>query len=199
VNNDLEINVFPATAERWEDLESLFGQNGAYDKCWCMFWRLKRAEYSRLRGDGTKALLKEMTCNNEVPGLLAYMADQPIGWCSVGPREKYASLERSRTLKRIDDRPVWSIVCFFVARPYRQKGVLTKLLHGAITYAKQQGAGIIEGYPVDLQSQKLAGQSLHGCSGYMGIASVFSAAGFVKVREASKTQVIMRYVVRKSE
>ena len=191
-----DVEVYPATAERWKDIESLFGAKGAYAGCWCMFWRLDRADFKRMKGEGTKAVLKGMTTSNNVAGLLAYVDGQPIGWCSISPRKDYAALENSRILKRIDDMPVWSIVCFFVAKPFRNKSITSKLLRGAVKYAEQQGARIIEGYPIDMQTDKLAGQKLNSYSGYMGIASIFRAAGFVKVADASETQLIMRYTVK---
>jgi len=84
-----------------------------------MFWRLDRSDFKKLKGEGTKAVLREMTLNNEVPGLLAYDQDQAVGWCSIGPREGYLALGNSRILKRIEVSPVWSIVCFFVAKSSR--------------------------------------------------------------------------------
>lgn len=191
----LDIEVYPATADRWEDLEILFGPRGAYAGCWCMFWRLDRRDFKKLKGEGTKAVLKEMTCRDEVPGLLAYAGGKPAGWCSVGPRQDYAALENSRILRRVDDLPVWSVVCFFVARPYRNQGVMTALLNGAIEFARGKGAIVIEGYPVDTETGLIAGKTLTGFSGYMGIASVFREAGFVEVQQASETQRIMRYTI----
>jgi GNAT superfamily N-acetyltransferase len=188
-----DIEVHPATAERWKDIETLFGPKGAYAGCWCMFWRLERADFQKMKGEGNKAVLKDMVDRNKVAGLLAYRDGQPIGWCSIGPRNEFAALEKSRILKRIDDTPVWSIVCFFVAKPFRKTGVMSQLIRGAVRYAIEQGAQIVEGYPIDMQSHKLAGQTLNGYSGYMGIASVFREAGFEQVGEASETQLIMRY------
>jgi GNAT superfamily N-acetyltransferase len=196
---DSDIKVFPATAKRWADIETLFGAKGAYAGCWCMFWRLDRADFKKMKGEGTKAVLKGMTTNNDVAGVLAYFDNQPIGWCSVSPRKDYAALEHSRILKRIDDKPVWSIVCFFVSKPFRSKGVMSELLRGAVKYAIEQGAQVIEGYPIDMQTHKLIGQTLNSYSGYMGIASIFRAAGFVKVADASETQLIMRYTVTKKK
>jgi GNAT superfamily N-acetyltransferase len=186
------VEVVPATAERWADLETLFGKNGACAGCWCMFWRLSRADYKRQQGEGNKVVLRELTLGNQVPGVLATVDGRPAGWCSVGPRETYAALERSRTLKRVDDQPVWSIVCFFVARPHRRGGLMTELLRGAVEYARQQGARIVEAYPIDTQAPKLAGQKLTPLGGYMGIASAFRALGFVEVGRASETQLILR-------
>lgn len=187
--------VYPATAERWADLEKVFGEHGAYAGCWCMFWRLNRSDFKQLRGDGTKAVLREMTTKGDVPGLLVYDQGEAVGWCSIGPREGYMALENSRILKRIDEQPVWSVVCFFVTKKYRGKGAMKALISGAVGYARQQGAKIVEAYPIDMQSPKLAGQKLTSYSGYMGIASVFRDVGFVEVGRASETQLIMRYQI----
>ena len=191
-----EVKVLPATAERWPDLEALFGKNGACAGCWCMWWRLSRSEFKRLQGGGNKAMLREMTLGNQVPGLLAYAGGRPAGWCSVGPREQYAALAGSRALTPVDDQPVWSIVCFFVARPFRRSHLLAELVRGAVEYARQQGARIVEAYPIDTQAAKLAGKKLTGAGGYMGIASTFRALGFVEAARASETQLIMRNIIQ---
>jgi len=156
------VKVYPATSERWKDIETLFGTKGAYGGCWCMFWRLNRADFNQMKGEDRKAVLQDMTSRNEVAGVLAYADGQPIGWCSIGPREDYAALENSRILKRVDDTPVWSVVCFFIAKGFRRKGVLSNLLRGALRDAEDQGARVIEGYPIDMQTQNLAGKTLTG-------------------------------------
>ena len=191
-----DIEVFPATADRWPDLEALFGSNGACAGCWCMWWRLSRSEYKRGQGEGNKTALKEMTLGNRVPGLLAYAGGRPAGWCSVGPREQFAALEGSRTLTRVDGQPVWSIVCFFVPRLFRRRGLLAELVRGAVRHAQQQGAQIVEAYPIDTQTPRLAGKKITGAGGYMGIASTFQELGFVEVARASETQLIKRYTIQ---
>src|SRR5579863_6763881 len=103
-----DLQVHPVTSERWQDLEKLFGKNGAYGGCGCIWWRVTRAEFAWQANEGNRQALKRIVGAGEVPGLLAYAGEQPIGWCSVAPREAFTSLERSRTLKRIDDQPVWS-------------------------------------------------------------------------------------------
>ncbi len=114
-----------------------------------MFWRLPRADFKKMKGEGTKAVLQKMTAKNEVAGLIAYVDGQPAGWCSVGPREDYAALENSRVLTRVDDQPVWSIVCFFMLKPFRKQGMMSALLQGAMQYAKDQrlspGLGVVMG------------------------------------------------------
>jgi GNAT superfamily N-acetyltransferase len=187
--------IVPASAERWGDLETLFGKNGASAGCWCMFWRLNRTDFKALKGEGTKAVLKSMTLENRIPGLLAYVNGEVAGWCALGPREDFQALENSRILIRVDDQLVWSIVCFFISRPFRKIGLMDALLRGALDYAAGQGAHIVEAYPLDLQTPQMAGQTLTRFSGYMGIASTFRALGFIEVGRASDTQVILRYFI----
>ena len=185
---DLEFH--PVTAERWQDLETLFGKNGAYGNCWCMWWRVPRSEFGKQGNQGNKTALKATVDSGEVPGLLAYAAGKPIAWCSVAPREAFPSLERSRTLKRVDDLPVWSIVCFYVAKQYRRKGLMAELLRAAIDYARQHGAKIVEGYPIEPKHDDSPPVST-----FTGIFSAFQEVGFVEVARRSEKRPIMRYFV----
>src|SRR6266700_5058846 len=113
----------PLTPKRWPDLESLFGERGGWGGCWCMWWRLSRAEFQKRKGQRNKAAFKQIVEDAELPGVLAYANGQPVGWCAVAPREQYPVLERSRTLARADSKAVWSVTCLFVARPFRRAGV----------------------------------------------------------------------------
>jgi len=185
---DLEFH--PLTSERWSDLEMLFGKQGACGGCWCMWWRSTRPQFNKQKGEGNKRALKKIVDSGEVPGIIAYAHDQPVAWCSVAPRESYPALERSRVLKRIDEEPVWSVVCFFVAKHFRGRGVTVPLLRGAVEHAKKHGATIVEGYPVDPKKPMSAAFL------FTGVASVFRKAGFVEVLRRSETRPIMRYLVR---
>jgi GNAT superfamily N-acetyltransferase len=179
------LEFHPVTPDRWPDLEEFFGQGG-HANCWCMWWRLKGPEFDSQRGEERKQGLKAIVDSGEVPGLLAYAGARPIAWCSIGPRETFGRLERSPTLKRVDDRPVWSIVCFFVSKPYRGKGLMLPFLDSVLDYAGSRGAETVEGYPID------AAGGLAGYSGYTGIASTYRKAGFVDVLHRSGRKMIMR-------
>jgi hypothetical protein len=183
---------YPATPERWSDREILFGTNGANAGCWCMFWRLERALFKRAKGEGNRQILKQVVEADEQPGILAYDGKQAVGWCGISPREKLVALESSRILKRLDDQPVWSITCFFIMKEARRQGSMEGLIKAAVKHAKTNGAKIVEAYPIDMQSPKLAGQTFSSYSGYMGVASAFRALGFESVGQASETQLIMR-------
>jgi GNAT superfamily N-acetyltransferase len=192
-----KINIQPLTADRWDDLVALFGPRGAMSDCWCMFWRLPRKQMRIMTPEERKESLHHMAMNDQVAGLLAYKDGEPVGWCSIGPREDYRALESSRLFKRLDDRPVWSIVCFFMYRSARGQGVMEAMIRGAVGYAKQHGAKIVEAYPTDLIAAGMQGKKLSGDQGYMGIASAFEKAGFVEASRPSETRVIMRKIIHR--
>lgn len=176
------------TPERWPDLEALFGERGATGGCWCMWWRLKRSQFEQQKGEGNKRAFRQIVHSGERPGLLAYAGGQPIAWCAVGPRETYPVLDRSRILQRVDERPVWSIVCLFIARPFRGQGVSVQMIRAATEYARQAGASIIEGYPIDPRKPDMP-----VVFAWTGFVSAFEQAGFVEVLRRSETRPIMRY------
>jgi GNAT superfamily N-acetyltransferase len=180
----------PLTKDNWNDLETLFGEQGASGGCWCMWWRLKRSEYEKNKGEKNKESMRKIVNSGEVPGLLAYLKDKPIAWCSVAPREKFSSLERSRVLKRIDDKPVWSIVCFFVEKQYRKKGITVKLLTACIEYVRMKEGKILEGYPIEPKEEKYP-----SAFAWTGFTSAFKAAGFLECLRRSEARPIMRYYI----
>ena len=186
----ISLEFFPVTRERWSDFESLFGERGACGGCWCMLWRLKRKEFEQQKGEGNRTAMKAIVDSGEIPGILAYSRKQPVAWCAIAPREKYPALDRSRILKKIDERAVWSIACFFIDRRYRKKGLSLQLLEAAVNYVKKQGGKIIEGYPVEPKKDKMADVFV-----WTGLASAFEKAGFVECVRRSETRPVMRYYV----
>jgi GNAT superfamily N-acetyltransferase len=186
----LPLTVRPVTPARWADLEKLFGPRGACGGCWCMYWRLKRAEYERRKGAGNRRALKKLVQAGEVPGLLAYVGKEPVGWVAVAPRKTFPVLENSRVAARVDAQPVWSVVCLFVARAYRNRGVSTALLRAAADYARRRGARIVEGYPVEPKKRQA------DVFVYTGLASSFHRAGYREVARRSPTRPVMRRILR---
>ena len=180
----------PLTEGRWSDFEDLFGTHGAYGGCWCMWWRLTRREFKEMQGEGNRQAMKAIVESGEVPGILAYCEGRPVGWCSVATREKYGSLERSPVLKRIDNTPVWSIVCFYVARRHRGQGVVEELMRAAVTYVRNQGGKVVEAYPTQPSRDRLA-----PVSSYMGVPAMFERARFVECARPSKSKALMRHFI----
>lgn len=190
VESEISLTFKPLTPDRWSDLESLFGPNGAYAGCWCMWWRETRADFDRYRGEGNRQLMKDIVASGQTPGILAYLDNEPIGWCSVAPREDYGSINRSRVLKPIDDKKVWSIVCFYIAKQHRGQGLNLRLIKAAVDYVEEMGGKIVEAYPTIPRGRKLA-----PVSSFMGIPDVFERAGFILVAQPSEARAIMRYII----
>ena len=184
------LHVHPLTADRWADLEKLFGSRGAVGGCWCMWWRIPRAEYEREKGDGNRSSLAALVESGAVPGVLGYDGDAPVAWCAVEPRESYPVLDRSRVLKRVDDAPVWSVTCFFIAKAHRERGLGAAMLRAAVAHAAASGAAVVEGYPVDPVKDRMPTVFAH-----TGFVEMFRAAGFEEVERRSPTRPIMRYAI----
>jgi len=180
----------PVTMGEWPDLQKLFGPNGADGGCWCMWWRIKRSEFDRNHGEQNRRAMEAIIHSGDVPGLLAYLETEPIGWCSVAPREAFPVLDRSPVLKRVDDQPVWSIVCFYIARKYRRSGLEGLLIEAAVDYARSRGAKIVEAYPVD----PATGQFDSG-SAFTGTIGTFRRLGFEEVARRSKRRAVLRFII----
>lgn len=189
-----EFTFYPLSPQRWLDLEALFGERGAVGGCWCMWWRLKRSEFNQQKGSLNRQAFKDIVYSGASTGILAYAGEQPAGWCALAPRDAYPALERSRVLKRVDDQPVWSVTCFFIAKPFRRKGLTVQLLREAVGYARSQGASILEGYPEDPGDSNQPPPFV-----FTGLASAFKKAGFVEVLRRSKKRPIMRYYLEEKE
>ncbi len=151
-----------------------------------MYPRLSAKEDQASRGEVNKQKMRTLVESGEKPGLIAFEDDTPIGWISFGPREIFPRLNGSKILAPIDDQPVWSIVCLFIAKDFRRQGVSVELLKAAGVYARGQRASILEGYPTDP-----AGKKQPDAFVWTGISSAYLRAGFIEVARRSPTRPIM--------
>ncbi len=185
------IEIQPATADRWADVERVVG-HGSGRFCWCQWFWLPTREFEALKTAGRRERLHEMTAADRPPGLIAYVDGEPAGWCGFGPRAEMPRVERSRLIPKVDERAVWSIVCFQVRPQFRRHGVTEALVRGAIRYAGERGIECLEAYPADA-----AGVQVRPESGYVGALSTFERLGFVRVADTkSKSAGVPRVVVR---
>jgi len=185
-------DIYPVTEERWPDLERFFRAHGNPNYCWCMTWRAGSAEFRAMSSEQRREALHAGLSAGSPIGLLAYLDGEPAGWCSVAPRPTYPRLERSRTRPRLDDRDTWSVVCFFLAKEARGRGLSVKLLHAAVAYAAENGAEVIEGYPVEPVPDENGVLSVPASYRFMGYKRSFEKAGFQDVTPPGAPRTIMR-------
>ena len=184
-----ELSFKPLKRNLWTDLEELFGPRGACAGCWCMFWKLRGKAFEDVRGYETRQMHKSIVDSGVSTGLLAYLHGEVVGWVAVEPRSAYPKLAHSRILKPVDDQPVWSVTCFFVAKEYRRTGITVELLKAAVEHVRALGGRIVEGYPVETR------ENMPAPFIYTGTASAFQQAGFKEVARRSPTRPIFRLII----
>ena len=191
----MTFDIRPLTAETWEALAALFREGGDPRWCWCQFWRLRSKDMAAAKVPQLRARLKAQAESKQPPGLVALDGDRAVGWVSLGPRADFERIVRSRVIPTIDDRPVWSIVCFAVSSTARGRGIGRALLDGAIAYARRQGAQALEAYPVKLSED----EPVHPDAAFTGVLPMFERAGFnvVADRASDPSATTQRVVVRR--
>ena len=184
------MEVVPATADRYEDVVRILDAGGM--ACLCQYWRMTSGEYSRSSKASRFVALRAQMDETPPPGMVAYVDGEPAGWLGFGVRQRVGRLVRSRTIPAVDDLPVWAIYCFTVRVGFRRQGIARALLDGLIDYARQEGAPALEAYPVETE-----GARIHGTAAYVGVASMFEAAGFRRVVEtAARSDHRPRWLMR---
>lgn len=181
----IEPTIRPLTPALWPALEDLFGEKGACNGCWCMYWRIGNA-YRRRAPDANKADLQQVVRQGPPPGLIALDGERAVAWCQLTPRSALPWLDR--TWQRIDDTAVWSISCFYVRKGYRKRGMTSSLIHAAVEAAQRAGAPALEAYPLD-------GALSPSASG-TGYVSAFARAGFTVAGRRTPARPIMRLTLR---
>jgi GNAT superfamily N-acetyltransferase len=184
------LNVRPLSPEDWAVIEALFGDRGACGGCWCMYWRspFGGQKFKARLGETNRKDFRALVEAGSVHGVLAFDGDRPVGWCSIGPREDFPYLERSRVLKTDWKPGTWSVTCFFIPAGERGRGVAAALLDGAVKLARKRGAKEIEGYPVRVRPD---GARLAAAFAWTGVPALFENGGFEPL-ERDEDRVVYR-------
>ena len=183
----MTFEAHPVTKERWPHLVELFDQP-VVRTCYCMFYR-KTGTGTGVGRENRRAM-KALVDRGTVPGLIGYQNGVPVAWVALGPREEYPKLRRSPIMKPVDDRPVWSIVCFFVDPRARGEGLAERMLRAAVDYARSRGARLVEAYPVDEEGRREPDVM------FFGARSMYDRAGFREVARRKATRPVMRKSLR---
>jgi GNAT superfamily N-acetyltransferase len=194
----MPLRILPANEASWDDLQRVFGERGEAHRCQCQWFKSRAAEWraqtveeraERLRGQTECGYLDAGTTT----GLIAYLDDEPVGWCAVEPRTEYPRLLTSRIPwsgreESKADESVWVVSCFVTRTGYRRQGVSKALAAAAVGFARDRGARALEGYPIAVQP----GQEFTWGELYVGSRSMFTSAGFKQVSKPTERRVVMR-------
>jgi len=190
-----DFSIEPLTKTNWNKFVELFGSKGACGNCWCMYFRLPKKDFVEgKKNDGNKSAIKKIVWDNKPAGITGFYKGQSIAWCAFAPREVYLKIENSRVHKRIDDKAVWSIPCFFIQKDFRRKGVSVAILKAIIQYAKENNIGIIEAYPA-IPTKDVLPDSF----AWTGLYKSFERVGFKIVDRTSKNRPMVRYCINRSK
>lgn len=173
-------------AHTLKDFIDLFESRGGPKNCWCMVWRTASSETRKGTGAARKAAMARRIRKDTPVGILGYVGQEPVAWCSVAPRDTFRDLGGEEAEHR---DVIWSIVCFFLKRDYRQHGFFGQMLRAAVQQARRRGATVVEAYPVDPNSPSYR---------FMGFVPAFEKAGFVEVGQAGTRRHVMRLAVKAS-
>ena len=184
---DKNLDIRPLSADLWPALEDLFGDKGACNGCWCMYWRIGPAYRKRPRTKN-KAAFRQIVKDGPSPGLIAFYGEVPVGWCQLTPRAALPWLDGHSRLKRVDALPVWALSCLYVRIGFRKRGVTSALIASALKTAKHAKAPQLEAYPLDAAKTPSASGT--------GYASTFARAGFKIVACHSPPRPIMRHELK---
>ncbi|WP_433389476.1 N-acetyltransferase family protein [Micromonospora sp. KLBMP9576] len=193
---DATLTIRPANEVSWADLRTVLSST-APAHCQCQRYKLLPKECvvslsSDVRADRFRTQTEPGHADAEsTTGLVAYLDDEPVGWCAVEPRTSYVGLVRGgrvawtgRQEDRHDDS-VWAVTCFFTRPGFRRRGISRALTVAAVRYARERGARAVEGYP--LTTGGAVADELH-----VGLASTFVAAGFREVSRPSNRRAVVR-------
>src|SRR3954464_5776536 len=170
------VRVVPATTDRWPHLGRAFGPRERNpDSCWCQ--RFLRHDES----DNRSALRREVREAQVPVGLLAYVADDVVGWTRVVPRSTLPGIVENRALARILDerQDAWWVSCFVVRREHRGSGIGAALLEGAVDWAARRGAPVLHGHPADTRA--LTDGPASPSAIFTGTLSMCQQAGFAEI------------------
>jgi GNAT superfamily N-acetyltransferase len=182
------LTILPVTADRLGDLATVMGNCSTADKCWCAYWYRSNAAFKAGWGEANRGPLERLVRAGAEPGLVAYVEGEPAGWVSVAPRRNFDRLNRSTNFAPLDDRDVWAVNCFVVAKPFRRRGLTTRLAAAAASFAIERGAEGVEAYPIEPGPKTGSGDL------YPGTPHAFAAAGYREVARPLPRRPVMRRI-----
>jgi len=166
------LRIEPLTEPRMKDFAEVVNPHHRDKHCWCLSHRLSAQEIRERGGDDRYEAMCSLSRERIAPGVIAYLEDQPVGWCSISPRDQIPKLHASKLIRPVDEVAVWSIICMVVRSGFRRRGVNRQMVLGALDYAKDLGAPGVEAYPVDPEGR------MDLTMAFVGTRKMFEEVGF---------------------
>lgn len=188
-NTFAELHVRPLEPDDWPHLTRLFGANGACGGCWCMWWRVPRGGklWEEAKGRKNREAFRRLVKAGQVHGVLAFAGDEPVGWCSFGPRADFPRADTVKALRHDFAEGTWAVVCFYIPARWRGQGVASRLLAAATERAFALGARVVEGYPVVPRDDT---KPVPAVFAWTGVPTLFERAGYEELERPGATRPI---------
>ena len=194
------LTIISANRAGCEDLQAVFGSRGSAAGCQCQRFKLAPRESfgSFPIEERARRLRAQTNCGQPrataTSGLVAYLDNEPVGWCAVEPRPAYEGLLRvfrvpweGRTEDKTDES-VWAVTCVFARAGFRRRGIGYALAEASVDFARRSGARALEAYPMITEP----GDDITWGELHVGTRSMFAAAGFDEVIRPTPRRVVMR-------
>ena len=178
----MTFTVHPLTPARFEDFADVVNPNRRATHCWCLSHRLRAREIEELGGGSREQAMRALRARRSRPGVIGYSDGTPVGWVHISPRSEIPRLVSSALMTPVDDVPVWSIVCTVIRSGHRRQGHTSRLLEGAVDYARRHGAPAVEAHPVDAE-----GGRIDTTMAFVGTRAMFEKVGFEVVGQTQAT------------
>jgi len=192
------VTVRPANEATCAELRTVLGERGGGHDCQCQRYRLERGEsFANQPVEERRARLEDQAACGDpsaatTSGLVAWLGEEPVGWCAVAPRSSYAGLVRNanqtawrgRDEDRTDDT-VWAVTCVFTRAGFRGRGVSRALARAAVGLARDRGARVLEAYPVTVAD-------VIWNEAHPGALAIYLDAGFEVVHRPSARRAVVR-------
>ena len=151
--------------------------------------------WEETKGKRAKEKMKALTLSGKALGILAFEDQEPVGWCSFGPRIDFPRIETVKAYRREDADMVWCVNCFFIRRGHRGQGVARHLLDPAIEAMRRRHVKLIEAYPVTADKK---GKKLAPAFSWTGPIKIFEEQGFREIQRLAPTKPLVRLDLTRS-
>ena len=179
--------------DTWEAYERLIDRhNGIFSGCWCTWFHTLPADKPKGRtADDNRSFKERLVREGRAHAALVFDGDEAVAWCQYGAPAELPNIHHRKEYEATLDRlPDYRLTCIFVDRKYRRAGLAMVALQGALKLIGQAGGGVVEGYPHDINGQKMSASFL-----YNGTRTMYEQAGFSYVRSKGQKNCVMRIVV----